>query len=251
MINLIIIYLTIFIIIIIYLIKYRRIINTTNFPQHIAMIMDGNGRWAKKKGQVRTFGHENGSNNMRDIIYECFYNGSKYLTFYVFAEQNWKRPIEEVEKIFDIVYEKIKFLVDKTNLIRILVQGRLDRIPIKLRKLLEKIVTKTKDRKYTIILCIDYSGKTEILNACSKLIENNLIVNKENLEKNLYVQDIPEPDLIIRTGGEKRLSDFLTWQSCYSEFYFTKIFWPDFNSYQLKKAVYDYNNRHRRFGDIK
>lgn len=218
------------------------------YPNHIAFIMDGNGRWAKNQCKERSFGHLNGANHLIDIFYNCFSKGAKYLTFYVFSEQNWKRPKEEVDHIFDIIYKKLK-LYDGIPY-RIMVQGKLDNLPKKLKKLLLTLMEKTKHYEKTVILCIDYSGRNEILHACKKLIDNQLSPTLENFTKNLYVQDIPDPDLIIRTSGEKRISDFLLWQLSYSEFYFSDVYWPDFDLNELEKAIMDYNSRHRRFGAI-
>ena len=218
------------------------------YPKHIAFIMDGNGRWAKNQNQSRLFGHMNGSNNLEDIFYNCFSNGSQYLTFYVFAEQNWKRSEDEIKNIFEIIYRKMKLYMEEQVKYRILVQGRLDRIPKKLRILLTKIMERTKNFEKTIILCLDYSGRAEIINACKTIIQQGLEPNFENFQKCLYVKDIPDPDLIIRTSGEQRISDFLLWQLSYSEFYFTDVYWPDFGLEELEKAVKEYNKRQRRFG---
>jgi undecaprenyl diphosphate synthase len=233
-------------------IKYYYKLFQTNehlvYPEHIAFIMDGNGRWAKEKNKDRSFGHLNGANHLIDIFYNCFSKGSNYLTFYVFSEQNWKRPKEEVSHIFNIIYKKLKLYEGIPY--RIIVQGKLDNIPKKLKKLLNNLMDKTKEYKKTIILCIDYSGRNEILHACKQLIDHQLEPTLENFTKNLYVKDIPDPDLIIRTSGEKRISDFLLWQLSYSEFYFSDVYWPDFDLKELEKAVKDYNSRHRRFGAI-
>lgn len=244
------IFILIIIISIFYFIRYYKIYNNTNYPKHIAFIMDGNGRWAKIKKKDRSFGHMHGSNNLEDIIHDCCNNGVKYISFYVFSEQNWSRPKEEIDNIFEIVYTKIKQLSEAPDYLRILIQGRTDRIPEKLRNLFIELVEKTKNRKNTIILCIDYSGRSEILNACKQLVDNKLEINEINFNKYLYIKDIPDPDLIVRTSGEHRLSDFLPWQSVYSEFYFTNVLWPDFNLYELKKAIYNYSKRCRRFGNI-
>lgn len=256
----------IIIIIILYTIKYYRIYKPTNYPTHIAFIMDGNGRWATEQTQNRSYGHQNSSHNLEDIIYDCFYNNVTYLTFYIFSEQNWNRPKEEIKCIFETLYTKLKIIFDKNQEIdskingkknhimskgvRILVQGRLDRLPIKLREILVDLIEMTKNMKKTIILCIDYSGRSEILNACQKLIDNKLKVTPNNFINNMYVNNIPDPDMIIRTGGEQRLSEFLLWQSSYSELYFTNKYWPEFNVYELKKAIYNYNMRQRRYGKI-
>jgi undecaprenyl diphosphate synthase len=224
----------------------------TEYPKHIAFIMDGNGRWAKKQNKERTYGHSNGVNNLFDIFNKCFVKGSTHLSFYVFSEQNWKRPNKEITHIFNVLYKKLKifYLVHEVIKYRILIQGKLNRIPKKLRKLLLKLMEETKEYKKTIILCIDYSGRSEILNTCKKLIDNHLEPTLENFNKNMYVPGIPDPDLIIRTSGEKRVSDFLLWQLSYSELYFTDVYWPDFDLNELDKAIFDYNSRERRYGDV-
>ena len=228
--------------------KINLVAEKLKYPKHIAFIMDGNGRWAKKQNQTRLYGHMNGSNNLEDIFYNCFSNGSQYLTFYVFAEQNWKRPEEEIKNIFDIIYRKMNLYMKEQVKYRIIVQGRLDRVPKKLRNLLTKIMERTKNCEKTIILCLDYSGRAEIINACKTIVEQGLEPTFDNFQKCLYVKDIPDPDLIIRTSGEQRISDFLLWQLSYSEFYFTDVYWPDFGLEELEKAIKEYNKRQRRFG---
>jgi undecaprenyl diphosphate synthase len=218
------------------------------YPNHIAFIMDGNGRWAKTKQKERSFGHLNGANNLQEIFYSAFANGSKYLTFYAFSEQNWKRSPTEIKNIFDIIYEKLKMFSRQSSHYRILVQGKLDRIPKKLKKLLLLLQKETQEYEKTIILCLDYSGRSEIVNACKTIIEQKLEPTMDNFCSSLYLKDIPDPDLIIRTSGEKRISDFLLWQLSYSEFYFTDVYWPDFDAMELKKAVREYNSRQRRYG---
>ena len=218
------------------------------YPKHIAFIMDGNGRWANEKNKERTFGHLNGGNNLPELFSNCFANGSQYLTFYAFSEQNWKRSAEEIRYIFDIIYEKLKMYSKQHMQYRIIVQGKLDRVPKKLKKLLLLIQTETQEFDKTIILCLDYSGRSEILNACKTIIDQKLEPTMDNFCSSLYIKDIPDPDLIIRTSGEKRISDFLLWQLSYSEFYFTDVYWPDFNVKELRKAIKEYNSRQRRYG---
>ena len=218
------------------------------YPKHIAFIMDGNGRWANEKNKERTFGHLNGGNNLPELFSNCFANGSQYLTFYAFSEQNWKRSAEEIRNIFDIIYEKLKMYSKQHIQYRIIVQGKLDRVPKKLKKLLLLIQTETQEFDKTIILCLDYSGRSEILNACKTIIDQKLEPTMDNFCSSLYIKDIPDPDLIIRTSGEKRISDFLLWQLSYSEFYFTDVYWPDFNVKELRKAIKEYNSRQRRYG---
>jgi len=218
------------------------------YPNHIAFIMDGNGRWANQQGKERSFGHLNGANNLDEIFYDCFFNGSKYLTFYVFSEQNWKRSSKEVKTIFNVIYGKLKLYAEHALKYRIIVQGRLDRVPKKLKKLLLYLQEETKHYEKTIILCLDYSGRSEIINACKNIIDKKIEPTMDNFNQNLYLKGIPDPDLIIRTSGEKRISDFLLWQLSYSEFYFTDVYWPDFGLKELKKAILEFNTRQRRYG---
>jgi len=218
------------------------------YPNHIAFIMDGNGRWANQQGKERSFGHLNGANNLDEIFYDCFFNGSKYLTFYVFSEQNWKRSSKEVKTIFNVIYGKLKLYAQHALKYRIIVQGRLDRVPKKLKKLLLYLQEETKHYEKTIILCLDYSGRSEIINACKNIIDKKIEPTMDNFNQNLYLKGIPDPDLIIRTSGEKRISDFLLWQLSYSEFYFTDVYWPDFGLKELKKAILEFNTRQRRYG---
>ena len=220
------------------------------YPNHIAFIMDGNGRWANQQGKERSFGHLNGANNLDEIFYDCFLNGSKYLTFYVFSEQNWKRTSSEVKTIFNVIYGKLKLYAQHALKYRIIVQGRLDRIPKKLKKLLLYLQEETKHYEKTIILCLDYSGRSEIINACKNIIDKKIEPTMDNFNQNLYLKGIPDPDLIIRTSGEKRISDFLLWQLSYSEFYFTDVYWPDFGLKELKKAILEFNTRQRRYGGV-
>jgi undecaprenyl diphosphate synthase len=225
----------------------------TEYPQHIAFIMDGNGRWAKEKKRERLFGHAMGTLHLSEIIQDAFRHGTQYLTFFVFAEQNWKRPKEEIENIFENIYRKLKIMNIEFELYeyRVLIQGRTDRLPKKLKRLLEKLQKKTENFQKTIIIAIDYSGRSEILRACQEMAKKKNIVDVETCFRNhLYNQGVPDPDLIIRTGGEKRISDFLLWQLCNSELYFTPVFWPDFDIFEFRKAIVDYNQRERRFGDV-
>lgn len=219
------------------------------YPNHIAFIMDGNGRWGKKKVNNRLYGHINGTYNLENICKECFSNGSSYLTFFVFSEQNWKRSYKEAMSIFLIILNMIDKLFNNT-LYRIIIQGRFDRIPDKLKNALYNIQEKTKHYTNTIILCIDYSGRSEIVAACKKIIDSGIKPTTENITKQMYITDIPDPDLVIRTSGEKRISDFLLWQICNSELYFCDTLWPDFNINHLQDAIIDYNQRDRRFGGI-
>lgn len=235
--------------------------STLKYPKHIALIMDGNGRWATQQNKPRYYGHLHGCKNLLDIIATSFQQGSQFLTFYVFSEQNWKRSTKEIHHIFRILHRMLHLTTTDHDFIsttRIIVQGRTDRLPPKLAHILHKLVHKTKNHHTThhktLILALDYSGRHEILEACRQFYTHNQIsdpLTEETIRPFLGVPiDVPDPDLVIRTGGEQRLSDFLLWQMQYAELYFTKTLWPDFNTQCLEQAVADYAKRQRRFGGV-
>jgi undecaprenyl diphosphate synthase len=218
-------------------------------PNHVAFIMDGNGRWATRQGHDRSYGHTQSLRHFHDLIHMCFARGAKFLSFYVFAEANWNRPAEELTNIFKIMYKKINgFLVDDLNY-RFVIQGRLDRVPKKIKEVAEKLQMKSANNPKTIILCIDYSGRTEIMRACAQMNVQKMPCTETNFKKCLYF-DAPDPDLVIRTSGEQRISDFLLWQISYSELYFTEVCWPDFDEFELIRALREYGRRTRRFGFV-
>ena len=229
---------------------YKRKNDIITYPSHIAFIMDGNGRWGKKHYNKREYGHIKGSYNIFDICNECFLNGSSYVTFYAFSEQNWKRPINEINVIFKTIYVTMTTIIKKRIMYKVLIQGRIDRLPVHLQNILQIIQKATKSYSKTVIICIDYSGRSEIAYACKKIIEQKLEPTVKNIADNLYIKDIPDPDLIIRTSGEHRISDFLLWQLYNSELYFCDVLWPDFTVSELRKAIINYNKRERRFGSI-
>jgi len=212
--------------------------------------MDGNGRWGKKYYNNRVYGHIKGSMNLINICDECFLHGSSYITLYAFSEQNWKRPVHEINAIFSVIYSVINKFITRRMMYKILIQGRIDRLPIHLQQILQMIQEATNTYDKTIIICIDYSGRSEIVHACKQIIEKKLEPTIKNITDNLYIKDIPDPDLIIRTSGELRISDFLLWQLYNSELYFCDVLWPDFSVSDLKKAIVNYNKRERRFGSI-
>ena len=234
--------------------------NFTHLPNHVAIIMDGNGRWAKKIGRKRAFGHENGTKSVRECIDQSIKLGIKNLTLYVFSTENWNRPKYEVKALMDLlVYslekERIN-LID--NGIKLNVIGDIEALNDKPKSKLKSIISETKNnKKLNLNLAISYGSKQEIVNAIrevSNKVKNNIISSK-NIDENiinehLYTRNLPNVDLLIRTGGEKRVSNFLLWQIAYAEMYFTDVLWPDFKKEDFLDALEDYQKRERRFGKI-
>jgi len=234
--------------------------NFTHLPNHVAIIMDGNGRWAKKIGRKRAFGHENGTKSVRECIDQSIKLGIKNLTLYVFSTENWNRPKYEVKALMDLlVYsldkERIN-LID--NGIKLNVIGNIEALNDKPKSKLKSIISETKNnKKLNLNLAISYGSKQEIVNAIrevSNKVKNNIISSK-NIDENiinehLYTRNLPNVDLLIRTGGEKRVSNFLLWQIAYAEMYFTDVLWPDFKREDFMNALDDYQKRERRFGKI-
>jgi len=230
-------------------------------PHHIAIILDGNGRWANKRGLPRTIGHKKGAENLKDTAISCSKLGIKALSVYAFSTENWNRPKDEVDylmalpKEFEETY-KGNF---KEYDIRVIFSGRKDRFSPENLALMNKIETNTKDRNGMVLnVCFDYGSHTEIIGAMkdiSELYKSGKItlddINVELVENHLYTKELPPLDLLIRTSGEQRISNFLLWQIAYSEFYFTKKYWPEFSEKELLKAIDDFQNRSRRFGGIK
>lgn len=230
-------------------------------PKHIAIIMDGNGRWAKKRGLPRTLGHKKGSENMKDIALACNEFGIKALSVYAFSTENWTRPQPEIDYLMSLPKEfeetfKGKF---KDNDIRVMFSGRKDRFPKDVQELIKRVEEKTKDRKGLILnICFDYGSYTEILEGVkeiSKKYKNGDIslddINEDLMTNHLYTRELPKLDLLIRTSGEERISNFLLWQLAYSELYFVKKHWPAFNRKELLKALSNFQKRNRRFGGLK
>ncbi|WAW15684.1 isoprenyl transferase [Peptostreptococcus equinus] len=236
-------------------------IDLEKVPQHLAIIMDGNGRWAKSKMMPRTYGHKKGVETIRKIVEESKRLGVKYLTLYAFSTENWKRPKEEVDALMNLLVSYLKkelAELDK-NGVRILTIGDISALPKVCINELEKSKEKTKDNKdLTLSLALNYGGRADILNTV-KLIAKNVKdeqiliedINEEMISKYLTTNESVDPDLVIRTSGEQRLSNFLLWEVAYSEFYFTDAHWPEFDEKELQKAIYSYQNRDRRFGAIK
>jgi undecaprenyl diphosphate synthase len=232
-----------------------------NIPQHIAIIMDGNGRWAKKRGLPRIKGHEEGVEAADRVVNESLRLGVKYLTLFAFSTENWNRPKDEVEFIFHLVGDffrkKIDSMIRKGVKIRVI--GRKDNLPIWLLDTLNDSEQKTKNgENLTVNIALNYGGRYDIFQAVKKvasLYKDNKIDLKDFGEKDfshyLLTEDQQDPDLLIRTSGEYRISNYLLWQLAYSEFYFTDTLWPDFDAKELNKAIENYSNRDRRFGAIK
>ncbi|XPV75258.1 MAG: isoprenyl transferase [Desulfovibrio sp.] len=223
-------------------------------PQHIAVIMDGNGRWAQARGLSRSEGHKAGTETARTLVSHCRKLGVKYLTLYTFSKENWARPKDEVSTLFNLL---IKFLGNevgqlKKQDIKLNVLGDVQGLPFAVRQAIKHACTKTADCKaMTLNLALNYSGRDEILHAVKSIVEQGIAtedITEETFADALYSAKQPDPDYIIRTSGELRLSNFLLYQAAYSEFYFTDVAWPDFSPEELDKALDDYNNRQRRYG---
>lgn len=227
--------------------------NEVRIPTHIAMIMDGNGRWAKERGLKRTAGHEEGAKVVRNITKYCMSIGVKYLTLYAFSTENWKRPKLEVEFLMKLLdkYLKNELEVYLKNNIRFKAIGDLSKFSKKLQETISQTEEKTsKCDGLTQVLALNYGSKDEIVRAVKKLNDKGLEVTEENLESCLDTAGIPDVDIMIRTSGEVRLSNYLLWQNAYSEMFFTQTYWPDFNSHELDDIISDFNSRERRFGAV-
>ena len=232
----------------------------TYLPNHVAIIMDGNGRWAKKIGKKRAFGHENGTKSVKECMNQSIKLGIKNLTLFVFSTENWNRPKFEVNALMDLlVYSIDKERVSLIeNNIKLNVVGDLDSLKNKPKSKLESIISETKNnKKLNLNLAISYGSKQEIVNAIrevSNKVKNNIIsvknIDENIINEHLYTRNLPNVDLLIRTGGEKRVSNFLLWQIAYAEMYFTDVLWPDFKKEDFLDALEDYQKRERRFGKI-
>ena len=225
----------------------------TPVPQHIAIIMDGNGRWAESRGLPRSAGHEAGALAVKKIVEKCGEIGVKYLTLYSFSTENWGRPEDEIEALMALLVQKlvseVPELIDKGVSLRHL--GRRDRFTPEVLDALDKAVELTSaGEKLTLSLALDYSGRSELLHAIVCLVQDGVDVTQEHLEQRLFTSGMPDPDLLIRTAGEMRISNFLLWQIAYSEIYVTDQCWPDFDGDSLDVAIAEFVNRKRTFGKI-
>lgn len=221
-----------------------------SIPAHIAFIMDGNGRWAKAKGLTRSKGHEEGAASVQAVINAAGKIGVKYITLYAFSAENWSRPKLEITAIMDLLKKTLdKFTQEENKNVRLIFSGRKTRLPKDILKKLDSVITQTAANKgLTVNLALNYGARQEIVDAINKIItEGKKTVTEDDFKQYLY-HNIPDPDLIIRTSGEQRISNFLLWQAAYSEFYFTEILWPDFKEPQFLAALEEYAARERRFG---
>ena len=235
-------------------------IDTLNIPAHVAVIMDGNGRWAKQKGMPRVLGHRSGVKSVREVTEVAAQIGVKYLTLYAFSTENWNRPPAEVTALMSLLVETIKGEIRdlSKNGVRLMAIGDIEALPPSTLKTLREGIEKTKDNQgVTLVLALNYSAKWEILRATRHLAEQVKMgvllpadISEAMFERELSTYGIPDPELLIRTSGEARLSNFLLWQVAYTELYFTPVFWPDFGKDELYKAILSYQNRERRFGMI-
>ncbi len=228
--------------------------SSIKIPNHIAIIMDGNGRWAKKRGLPRYFGHRKGVEAVRTTVRACAEFGVKYLTLYVFSSENWQRPASEVNKLMQLLQElliKEEPELNKNN-VKVKAIGQIERLPAKVRENLNYLIDKTQNNTgLVLVLALSYGSRSEIVDAIKKIpIKEIKNLTSEDFRQYLYDPEIPDPDLLIRTGGEIRLSNFLLWQSAYTELYFTDVLWPDFNKKELWKAIEDFSKRKRRFGRV-
>ena len=229
-------------------------IKNESLPKHIAVIMDGNGRWAKSKGKARIFGHRNGIKAVRETVEGAAEIGIQFLTLYAFSVENWKRPKKEVNALMSLLVTAINNEMQRLikNNIKLTVIGETDNLPSKTQKELMDAINSTKNNtKMTLTLALSYSGKWDILNAVKKIINDKIdpkSINENIFQQYLTTKNVPYPELLIRTSGEHRISNFLLWEIAYSELYFTDTLWPDFRKQHLTKAIIEYQNRERRFG---
>lgn len=233
-------------------------INLTQLPQHVAIIMDGNGRWAKSRGEERTFGHKNAIKAVRDVVNACNEINIPFLTLYTFSSENWKRPNDEVNSLMSLISETLLLEAEEifSKGLRLHVIGDIDKLPELVRDQMLQLVNITKDNKRgNLILALSYGSQSEILNAVKKIsakVKSGELteaeITEEVFENHLYTKDFPPVDLLIRTSGEVRISNFLLWQIAYAELQFLDILWPDFGKENFFQCIYDFQNKERRFG---
>ena len=231
-----------------------------NIPEHVAIIMDGNGRWAKENNLSRIHGHKEGTQSVRSIMREAASIGIKYLTFFTFSTENWSRPKLEIDGLMKLLIDSLITYEKELheNSIRLQIMGETNRLPKPVQKIINKIVTDTKDYSVSnLILALNYGGRFEITKATKEIalkFKNNDIditeINENMISDHLYLPNVPDPDLVIRTSGEMRLSNFMLWQLSYSEIVITDKFWPDFKEEDFYKALKEYESRNRRYGNI-
>jgi undecaprenyl diphosphate synthase len=233
-------------------------INTSTLPKHLAIIMDGNGRWAKQKGLIRALGHEGGTKSVKVIVETCAKLGIENLTLYAFSTENWNRPKLEVETLMKLLISSLKKEIKtlQANNIKLNAIGNLTNLPLKVQKELQEVIDKTSENtRMTLTIALSYGAREELIQAVKKIsnkVKNNIIseeaIDESIINQHLYTHNLPDVDLVIRTSGEHRISNFLLWQIAYAEFYFTDVLWPDFTENNLYEAIISYQKRERRFG---
>jgi undecaprenyl diphosphate synthase len=233
-------------------------INKDKLPRHLAIIMDGNGRWAKQRGLLRVLGHEGGTKSVKVTVETCAKLGIENLTLYAFSTENWNRPKLEVDTLMKLLVSSLKKEIKtlQENNIRLNAIGNLTNLPKKVQKELAEVIEQTgNNTRMTLTLALSYGSREELIQVVKKIsekVKNNIIsieaIDESIINEHLYTQDLPDVDLVIRTSGEHRISNFLLWQIAYAEFYFTNVLWPDFSEEDLYEAIISYQNRERRFG---
>lgn len=231
-------------------------LNTNNIPKHIAIIMDGNGRWAKQRNQERSYGHQAGAETVHKIAERAARLGVEYLTLYTFSSENWSRPTSEIEALMGLLMASIDEELLMKNDIRFRIIGQIEKLPSNVAEKLRECEEKTKNNKaMCLVLALSYSSYWEITEATKKIAQlvtqNKLDINNitpDTIQEHLTTNFMPNPDLLIRTGGESRLSNYLLWQCAYTEFIFSDVYWPDFTEQHLEDAIFDFQSRERRFG---
>lgn len=231
-------------------------LDRNNIPQHIAIIMDGNGRWAAERGKPRSYGHQAGVDAVRRITSECTRLGVKFLTLYTFSTENWNRPATEVAALMGLVLSSLEDEIFMKNNVRFQVIGDIKRLPIEVQEKLQGTMDHTANNSaMTMVVALSYSSRWEITKAMHEIADEvkagTLLaedITEDTISKHMVTNFMPDPELLIRTGGEQRISNYLLWQIAYSELYFCDTFWPDFNEADLHKAIADYQHRQRRFG---
>lgn len=237
---------------------YKSNINLEKLPDHIAIIMDGNGRWAKKQGLMRVKGHEKGTKTVRDVVEACAELGIKNLTLYAFSTENWNRPKLEIQMLMRLLVSSLKKEIKtfQEHKIKLSTIGCIENLPDRAQKELKEVMRKTENNTHmTLTLALSYGSREELVQTVkniSQKVKNDLIdsedIDESTINNHLYTQNLPDVDLMIRTSGEQRISNFLLWQIAYAELYFTEILWPDFRKNDLFEAIYKYQKRERRFG---
>ena len=238
--------------------SFRNRLNKNNIPEHVAIIMDGNGRWAEKHGKARVFGHESGVESVKSVVEGAGEIGIKFLTLYAFSTENWDRPKKEVDALMELLVQAIDAETEALmkNNVRLSTIGDINSMPAKVKEKLEGCINfLNSNTGLNLVIALSYSSKWEIINAVKNIVQDSIdkkikpeIINNELFENYLNTAEIPDPELLIRTSGEYRISNFLLWQIAYSELYFTEKLWPDFRKNDLFEAVFDFQNRERRFG---